>query len=352
MRRGLTTILAAGLLVAGAVPARAAVGAQEVLGSLAFPTAFTFAPNGRIFYGERFSGEIRIFNPVAGTDRLFHRVPRVNTAGEQGILGLTLHPSYPAKPFVYVYFTHNKPENRIIRIRDDGGTGIRRKVLMHLPVSGNHNGGVIHFGPDRKLYAVIGDVGNPANSQNLASKAGKVLRMTWTGRVPADNPFADRFAYSFGHRNMFGFTWDPATGNLWLSENGPGCNDEINLVLPGENYAWGPNHTCSGMSPGNTNQDGPLPRRLPEIHYGPPMLAPTGAASCSGCGLDGHEGNLVFGSWNDGALRSLALDAERNDVSSQSVLYQHTHGVLAVERAPDGALYFSDSNQIFELVST
>jgi hypothetical protein len=65
--------------LAGAVPARARVGAEEVLGDLAFPAAFTFAPDGRIFYGERFNGEIRIDNPVTGTNRLFHRVPRVDS---------------------------------------------------------------------------------------------------------------------------------------------------------------------------------------------------------------------------------------------------------------------------------
>jgi aldose sugar dehydrogenase len=352
MRRGLTAILAAGLLLlGGAVPAGAAVGPREVLGGLDFPAAFTFTPGGRIFYAERFTGEIRIYNPANGRDRLFHTIPNLATNGEQGLLGLALHPRYPAWPFVFAFFTHPSDENRIVRMRDQEGVGIHRRTIVEVPAHGNHNGGVIHFGPDDRLYAVVGDSGDPDNSQDPDSRAGKVLRMTGLGRVPADNPVARRYTYSYGHRNMFGFAWDPQTDNLWVTENGPSCNDEVNLVLAGGNYAWGPRWDCDGPHPDDTNQDGPS-RLLPEKYYGPPMIAPTGAAFCSGCGLAGHEGNLVFGAWNDGKLRSLALDAGRDDVSSESVLYEHGSGVLGVERGPDGTLYFSDSNQIFELVST
>lgn len=346
MRRGVTLALALGLLLTGASPARALVGAQQIAGGLAFPAAFTFAPDGRIFYAERFSGEIRIFNPATGQDTLFHTLANVATAGEQGVLGLALHPNYPARNLVYAFYTRTGPQNVIVQI------GGRRGVttLVTIPAGSNHNGGVIHFGPDGMLYALVGEVGIPANSQNLGTLAGKVLRITDAGRAPRDNPFPRSLMYSFGHRNMFGFGWDPTNGRLWLTENGPECVDEVNLVVPGGNYAWGPNATCGGAAPGNVNQDGPQPRRLPEVFYGPPMIAPTGGVFCQGCGLPGQEGNFVFGAWNDGVLRSLVLDAERDDVASQAPLYDHSSGVLGVERGPDGAIYFSDSDQIFKLV--
>jgi aldose sugar dehydrogenase len=353
MRRGATIGVVLGLLLAGASPARAAVAARPVLGGLEFPAAFAFTPGGRIFYAERFNGQIHLYNPATGQDRLFHTIPNVASDGEQGLLGLAVHPGYPGQPFVFAFYTHPTDENRIVRIRNGGGTGVDRTAILKVPANGNHNGGVIHFGPDGMLYAVVGDSGDPANSQDLDSRAGKVLRMTPQGRPPEDNPFANNYTYSFGHRNMFGFSWDPVTEDLWLSENGPSCNDEINHSLPGQNYAWGPSWSCEGSSPGNTNQDGPLPRQLPETHYGPPMLAPTGVAFCDGCGLAGHQSHLVFGSWGGGTLlRSLALDAERDDVASESVLYDHDSGILAVERAPNGRLYFSDSDQIFKLVQT
>jgi glucose/arabinose dehydrogenase len=351
MRRGLMLFVALGLILAGSSPAHAQVVAQQVVGSLAFPAAFTFAPDGRIFYAERFSGEIRIYDPATGQDSLFHTLPQVATSGEQGVLGLALHPSYPARPLVYAYYTRTGPQNVIVQIGSTKATGSARTTILTLPAATIHNGGVLHFGPDRMLYAVVGDAQNPANAQNLGSLAGKVLRMTETGGAPKDGPFPGSLVYSFGHRNMFGFGWDPLTGKLWLTENGPTCNDEVNLVIPRGNYAWGPNQTCSGTPPGNTNQDGPQPRLLPEVFYSPPLIAPTGGVFCQGCGLPGHEGNFIFGAWNDGVLRSLTLDAERDDVASQSVLFDHTSGVLAVERGPNGSIYFSDSDQIFRVVA-
>ena len=351
MRRALTLIAAFGLILVGATPAQAKVAAQQIAGNLAFPAAFTFAPDGRIFYAERFTGEIRIFNPATGQDTLFTTLPDVVTAGEQGVLGLALHPNYPATALVYVYYTRTGPQNVIVLIGSRKGSSSGTTTLQALPAAFNHNGGVIHFGPDRMLYAAVGDVQNPANAQDIGSLAGKVLRMTDAGGVPKDNPFPGSKVYSFGHRNMFGFGWDPLTGRLWLTENGPTCNDEVNLVVPRGNFAWGPNQTCSGSPPGNTNQDGPQPRLLPEIFYGSPV-APTGGVFCQGCGLPGHEGRFIFGAWNDGVLRSLALDSERDDVTSQSILFDHTSGVLAVERGPDGKIYFSDSDQIFKLVGT
>src|SRR5262249_29735556 len=163
-----------------------------------------------------------------------------------------------------------------------------------LPAGSNHNGGAIHFGPDRRLYAVIGENGKAPNAQDLTTYAGKVLRMTRTGRVPPDNPFPDSLVWSYGLRNSFGFAFDPLPGDLWETENGPTCNDEVNRIVRGANYGWGPSETCEGTAPGNTNQDGPDPV-LPLAVFNP-VIAPTGAAFCDGCGLGASlQGRLVFG---------------------------------------------------------
>jgi glucose/arabinose dehydrogenase len=350
----LLTVLGSCLVVTPHAPATSSVVADPVASGLDFPAAFTFAPDGRIFYGERFTGEIRIFNPETSSNTLFAALPNVATAGEQGLLGLALHPNYPDKPLVFAFYTSNatgSAQNLIVRLRDVGGTGSGRRTIHTLPAGSNHNGGVIRFGPDKKLYAVVGDVGNTANSQNLSSDAGKVLRMTFAGKPAPGNPFATSRVYSYGHRNMFGFDFDPVTGGPWVSENGPACNDEMNRIVAGGNFGWGPSQTCSTppAAPANTNQDGPSPI-MPAVFYGPPMIAPTGVAFCSGCGLGSDtEGRLLFGAWNDGIIRRLTLTANRLAVASQNVLLDHTSGVLAVETGPDGAVYFSDSDQIFRL---
>ena len=82
-----------------------------------------------------------------------------------------------------------------------------------------------------------------------------------------------------------------------------------------------------------------------------PTIAPTGAAFCQGCGLGpAAEGDLFFGAWNDGKIRRLVLNAGRDNVIDQFVAFDNPNGVLAVEAAPNGTLFFSDPNGIYRLV--
>ncbi len=125
--------------------------------------------------------------------------------------------------------------------------------------------------------------------------------------------------FAFGIRNSFGFTFDPQTDSLWETENGPECNDEINLIVGGGNFGWGPSETCGGSSPGNTNNSGPTPRLLPKLWFDG-TIGITGDAFCDGCGLGaGVEGQLFFGDVNTGVLRRVALNAARDDVSGAAI---------------------------------
>lgn len=351
MRVGWVSLLvaAAFALVVGTSPAQAAL-RERLVAPAAFPAAFAFDPSGRIFYGERFSGQIRIFDPSTGNDRHFFTLPDVATSGEQGLLGLALHPSYPAKPYVYAYYTRQRSmtRNLIVRLTDSMGGGRNLKTLVKIPAAGFHNGGVIHFGPDGRLYAVTGETGNRSLAQNLSSLAGKVLRMTAAGKAPPDNPFPGSLVWSFGHRNSFGFGFDPQTGNLWQGENGPECNDELNLIAKGGNFAWGPNATCAGLPPQNTNQDGPQPRIMPLAWY-TPTIAPTGVTFCEGCGVPSIAGKLLFGDWNRGGLHAVTLTPNRMGIQSQEVVLDRASGILAMERAPDSRVFFSDPAGIYEL---
>src|SRR5439155_15315454 len=130
------------------------------------------------------------------------------------------------------------------------------------------------FGPDGKLYVVTGENADPANSQQKKDLRGKVLRLDPNGSRPSDNPFGTRI-WSYGHRNSFGMTFDPRTGRLWETENGPECNDEINRIVKGGNFAWGPNENCNGQSPQDTNNSRPSPKHLPLRRYSQ-TIAPTG----------------------------------------------------------------------------
>lgn len=329
-------------------PAEAAVRAKRVVrcrgGGQCWPAAFAFTPNGRkLFYAERLSGRIRVFNFKTRKDRRWHRIRNLATSGEQGVLGLAVDPRWPRKRWLYVYYTQGSPtQNRVVRIRKRKGN-VRIGRLLRIPANSFHNGGVIHFGPDGMLYAVTGDAGNRALSQSVSSPAGKVLRVTKAGKRPGDNPIGGSKAFSTGHRNSFGFTFDPETGRLWQTENGPECTDELNLVLPGRNYGWGPGSSCP-----NTSTEGASPTG-PAATY-TPVIAPTGAAFCQGCRLGGAiEGRLLFGSFNDRRIRSVKLTPDRIGVAAQTVLYNHSSFVLAVEAAPSGRVFFSDERGIYRL---
>lgn len=361
--RLLGLVLTASVLTTAAgsntTPAAAAgIAIKRVQGGLADPAAFTFTPKGLIYYLERGTGQVRILNPSTHKDRRFFTIRGVNGSGERGALGIALHPNWPTAPYVYVYATrqvHGSLRNQVLRIRAKAGRGVGFKVLMQAPASADpyHNGGRILFGPDGKLYVFVGDGHDDANAQDRTGNLrGKMLRINPDGSIPADNPFKGSRIWSYGNRNSFGFTFDPTTGRLWQTENGPACNDEINVIVRGGNYGWGPNENCSGTSPGDTNNSGPMPRRFPKVYF-KATIGITGDAFCQGCGLGARfQGKLFFGCVNDGKLRVVGLNAARTDVSGPPSILRSSPGgaIYSMETAPNGTIYFSDDGAIYKIV--
>jgi glucose/arabinose dehydrogenase len=322
------------------------------------PSAFTFSPAGRIWYLERGTGEVRILNRKTKHERLFFHIGGVDGSGERGALGIALHPDWPSTPFVYVYVTrsdHGVLVNELLRIRSRNGRGVGFRVLFRWKVSSatNHNGGRILFGPDGKLYIVTGENADPANSQDKTNLRGKILRINPDGSIPSSNPFGTRI-WSYGHRNSFGFTFDPKTHRLWETENGPECNDEINLIVKGANFGWGPNENCSGTAPQDTNNSGPKPRHLPKTYFAG-TIGITGAAFCISCGLGaGLAGDLIFGDVNTSSIRAIGMNAARSGFSAGSrrvLLTTSTGGVHSIEVGPKHRIYFSGPNGIYRLAA-
>lgn len=219
------------------------VGEPVVIASgLQVPWSILRLPGGATLISERDTTRVRELLPD-GSLREAGTVSAAEPSGEGGLLGLAFLADTAAPGgagWVYAYFS-TASDNRIERMPLAGSPGSHTLgaptlVLDSIPRAGNHNGGRIAFGPDGLLYASAGDAGNTANAQELDSLGGKILRMTATGAVPANNPFGT-LVYSFGHRNPQGLAWD-SRGQLWASEFGQNTWDELNRIAPGGNYGW------------------------------------------------------------------------------------------------------------------
>jgi glucose/arabinose dehydrogenase len=314
------------------------------------PVGFTFLPDGRLVYLEKGSGWLRFRNLRTDIDRRIYRIRNVNGLGERGALGVDVHPDWPQEPFIYAFATRSTPNglrNQVLRIRieNDEPTGVRVLLSAGAGPGSIHNGGRIQFGPDGKLYVVIGDNGRPSNSQDRsANLRGKILRINDDGSVPATNPFGSRI-WAYGLRNSIGFAFDPQDDKLWQSENGPECNDEINKIKRGGNFGWGPNQNCP-----DTNNSGPRPRIRPKYTFSSPVGL-SGVVFCNSCGLGARfGGDLFVGAWNDGIIRRFDLNARRTAFDSGPLqVVDRANGIISLEVGPNRRIYVSDAGAIYRL---
>lgn len=280
-----------GLLVAASLdakPAAAAVPAgfgDRLVTPLQDALALTFTPDGRMLITTK-SGRLRVYK-----DGALLQTPALDlsgaicTEGERGLLGVATDPQFgtPGNNYVYVYYTFKKfsgcerntaqsPVNRVSRFVMNGDTVDRASedvLIDNIPSpNSNHNGGDLHFGKDGNLYVSVGDGGCQYNSltrcqnQNGAARdrnilLGKILRITPSGGIPADNPYTGsgsarcnvtgrtvatncQETFAVGLRNPFRMAFDPdAAGTSFrINDVGGGFWEEIDTGRSGADYGW------------------------------------------------------------------------------------------------------------------
>jgi len=310
---------------------------EVVVNGLEVPWSLAFAPDSRLFVPER-PGRVRIIDTARGTSEVALTLDDVFAQGEAGLLGLALDPAFTSNRLVYVYYTASAlggPVNRVVRYRESGGRLAEPVVLLDgIPANTIHDGGRLRFGPDGLLYITTGDAANESLAQDVASYAGKVLRLNTDGTTPRANPFSSPI-YSYGHRNPQGFDWHPATGDLWASEHGATGNDEINVIDSGANYGW-PRIEGSETLPG---------MRAPITFYNP-AIAPSGASFYRGQRFPQFTNNLFVATLRGTLLLRLRIDAASRRIVSQERLLEGTFGrIRDVVTGPDGYLYFCTNNR-------
>ena len=234
------------------------------------PSVITFAPDGRLFIGEKASGRIRVYKggvlltqPFLDLNDFVPAGTYFDTYFERGLLGIAFDPSFAANKFVYVYYslckspgnppqpgsgTCSSAKNRVVRFVANGDVvdPTSNTVLLDDIDSdaGNHNAGWLGFSPiDGYLYVSIGDGGaTSSKAQSLGSLNGKLLRLNPNGSAPSDNPFvgqsgarAEIWAYGFRNPYRCRFAGD---GRLFCADVGQNSWEELDVVTKGANYGW------------------------------------------------------------------------------------------------------------------
>jgi cysteine-rich repeat protein len=273
---------------------------EVVTSGLSQPASFAFLPDGRILVVEQVTRRIRLIVGGLATGPL-HTIADVNTSGsERGLLGIAVDPGYPARPYLYVYFSHTgTPNTNYISmfaltgdLSDGSSTNLqvdaasRFNILTDIPDNAsNHNAGTLRFGPDGALYASLGEDADACAAQTLGSLKGAILRLSVgslpgagsgppakSTLVPSGNPFPGpndnaRLTFAYGLRNPFRFHVDPATGDLFIGDVGLIDFEEADRAVGGENFGWpfreGPLiRTPGGCSepggPGGSTYDAPI----------------------------------------------------------------------------------------------
>lgn len=239
---------------------------EPIVTDLSEPIFATHAGDGtnRLFIVEQ-GGQILIFeNGRLRAEPFLDLSDKITTDGnEQGLLGLAFHPDYKNNGQFFVHYSRARDGDTIVaryQVSNDPNVAdaSSEKIILHVTQpEANHNGGMLAFGPDGYLYIGMGDGGGAGdrhgtmgNGQALNTLLGKILRMdvnVETYRVPDDNPFVNSAAalpeiWSYGLRNPWRFSFDRATGDLYIGDVGQGSKEEIDFQPAsskgGENYGW------------------------------------------------------------------------------------------------------------------
>ena len=255
----------------------------------------------------------------------------IDDGGEGGLLGLAFHPGFHDNGLFFVHFTDTAGATRLVRYRTlpgdpgraDPASGV--DVLTVPRVSPFHNGGQIAFGPDGYLYLALGDGGNAAdaecNAQRRDSLLGKILRLDVDRdeggqpyAIPPDSPFRDGpflpEVWSAGLRNPWRFSFDRATGDLWIADVGQGEREEIDVqpaLQGGVNWGWSPmeGSLCFGANgcPAYVPACGAPDLAAPLLEYGHDRgCAVTGGYVYRGQAAPQLAGTYLFGDFCSGRI--------------------------------------------------
>jgi glucose/arabinose dehydrogenase len=317
------------------------------------PTAAVAGPDGTLWIVER-AGRVRVLDGGDLGPPVLDISAETTTEGERGLLGIAFDAEFTR---FYLSYTDLNGHTKIDEIAVAGGQlqpGTRRTLLTQEQPFANHNGGDVTVGPDGMLYVGLGDGGSGGDplgaGQDLGTFLGKLLRIDPAGdpyTVPADNPFADDPAargeiWAYGLRNPWRFTFDAATGDLWIGDVGQDAREEIDRIPAGtgggQNFGWSRMEGTLAYG-GGTEPEGHVP---PVYEYATTgdRCSVTGGYVYRGTAIPDLDGFYVFSDYCEGTIR--ALETRDGEVVGEADLGVDGGAVVAFAQGPDRELYVLD----------
>jgi glucose/arabinose dehydrogenase len=314
---------------------------------------------GRLFVVDQ-TGSIWIVDASGSTrsEPLVNLDALVRSGGEQGLLGLALHPRFPMDPRAFVNYTNRDGDTIVASLSLDPANHDRLDPASHKQLLfvdqpfANHNGGAVLFGPEGKLYLSLGDGGSGGdprgNGQNTDALLGKILRIDVDGAaagpyiVPPDNPFANGGGapeiWHWGMRNPWRMSFDRATGDLWIGDVGQDAWEEVDVSrtgVGGLNFGWNAmegSHCYNGRTCDSTGLT------FPVAEYGHDLgCTVIGGYVYRGTRYPFLVGTYLLADYCTGTI--FAIDAATNGVVKPVVVGAGGSEISAFGEDVDGELY-------------
>ncbi len=332
---------------------------------LSKPWGIQQLPDGRFIMTEK-GGNIKIVSADGAISDAIKNVPAVDSRGQGGLLGITLDPSFEQNRMVYWVFSEKQSSGNLTAVAkgklsaDEKSFENVQVIYRAIPAYEGtlHYGGRVIFDKQGYLLVTTGersDLETRPLAQDKKAALGKILRITTDGKPAPGNPFAnDNTAlpeiYSYGHRNVQGIAYNPATGSLFNGEFGPRGGDELNKVEPGKNYGWplityGIEYSGAIVQPGKTQQSG----LEQPVYYWDPVISPSGMCFYTGDLVPEWKNNLFIASLNTPHIARLVLENDKV-VGEERLLVEEKQRFRDIITGKDGYLYaITDFGRLYKI---
>jgi aldose sugar dehydrogenase len=329
------------------------------------PWGIAFLPDGGMLVTER-PGRLRVIRNGVLDPTPIGPLPATLARSLGGLLDISLHPRFAENRLIYL--TYSKPgadegsaTTAVHRARWDGGSTLADGTDIFVanayhggpgsdqsmgPATGSY-GSRIAWDGNGLMYVTLGDRNIGKMAQDPGSHIGKIVRLRDDGTVPPDNPFVGKPGwlpeiYTLGHRNPLGLAFNPITGELWSSEEGPQGGDELNLIQAGKNYGWprvslGRNYDGTRVGEGFT-----APGLEEPVVFWVPAIAISGLSFYDGDKFPTWKGNAFVGAMraNTGQhIQRVQFNAKGLPTGREIFLAELKQRIREVKPGPDGYLY-------------